>query len=531
MKYLLLMLLPLASHAAGGSTAGNGGDIVVCPNVPGQPEYRLLDFYEMDFYDKKTPLLPAEPAAPEEKVRLVIQDIARQSPLRGEAYIDELNHFWERATIKNEVPEIKDSRHLMLPTGCHVEQVMVQKRADNVPSYEVNGPLWNKLSPVEKAGTILHEIIYGEAIELGRENSTGTRAFLRYLLRDNTWKEKRDGIYEIARDTKVNRWMESVLDSGEVLLAIPDRGRCGVRLLTGRWIIRCGRFGPHISVNTDEMKRVISVMETDGGGLLYALDGNVVGLPYPLFDYNHGYNRALFTGFTPAEDIFYQDPWLKVWCEGLHEVDLARAQDAVEGRFDLTKSFLNNCERSKTHGWPQILLQGEWREFTGWSYHLGRSVGGYISTDLQFVKPEEFTVLGQTLLAGSIMHRDGWRFLEEPEGKPFPKNFRVLGQSCDISKKINLGISEEDDKTQWTYLHFYTGGYCSLKVNGAQMPVGNLKIRPDGTVLSVAPAKKTKLKIYQKHDDGKSTIELEEVDEYQTIYPYKPGVFSWWENP
>ena len=118
---------------AGGSTAGNGGSSVVCSNEPGQPASRLLEFYEMDYYDHAKPQLPIGLGKPEIIAAMFLNDLAKHSPLRAEAFQDELQEFWSRTTIKDSLPDIHDIRNIVLPQGCHLEQIVIQHRENGIP--------------------------------------------------------------------------------------------------------------------------------------------------------------------------------------------------------------------------------------------------------------------------------------------------------------------------------------------------------------------------------------------------------------
>lgn len=73
--------------------------------------------------------------------------------------------------------DIPDSGNIVIPKGCTIEQIANQSAplyADD-PRYIIDQSLWSLLDNQNRAGLILHEIIYREAIELGHDNSVSTR--------------------------------------------------------------------------------------------------------------------------------------------------------------------------------------------------------------------------------------------------------------------------------------------------------------------------------------------------------------------
>lgn len=187
-------LLVLTSQAAlagggseGGSNVGNGGDGIVCKIPGGKKTVELLDYYEArtQLKDPKTgQAIRMDFGAPglsvDEIVELLISRVAEVSPERAERYRAQARTFMgETQFLPNaDLTDIPDSLHAAVPSNCEIKQLVNQRKKPFAMQarYNVDKTLWDLMaSNASKAGTILHEVIYREAIEAGQTNSVPTR--------------------------------------------------------------------------------------------------------------------------------------------------------------------------------------------------------------------------------------------------------------------------------------------------------------------------------------------------------------------
>ncbi len=184
MKKILttLLLFPLVLVAAarrGGSTGG--GYAVYCEEpISRVVSVRLLDYYEADLL---LPELKLDLGDGNSEVDLAQNVLARLRVLdakRADAYSAKVRRFlMDTRFIQENVPDVNDYGFAPLGDGCVLKQVAVQNLVP-IPEgkkYTINKPLWDRLSTVDKAGLILHELVYEEALSLGQKDSRNSRYF------------------------------------------------------------------------------------------------------------------------------------------------------------------------------------------------------------------------------------------------------------------------------------------------------------------------------------------------------------------
>ncbi len=181
-----------------GDKAGNGGDVVDCRRTVWVPDngqmdghwetagtIELLDFYEGRVIRKIERDLGTDTLSVEEKLELAIERIEKLDPGRALLYRKWISEFWNEALFLDGINliDVNDSDHVALPQNCQVTQIAIQKKPEfpEDPYYIINQDLWQALDNDGKAGLVLHEIAYREAIAEGHENSVNTRYLVQHL--------------------------------------------------------------------------------------------------------------------------------------------------------------------------------------------------------------------------------------------------------------------------------------------------------------------------------------------------------------
>lgn len=186
MNYLLGLMV-LAAFASpsfageGGANVGNGGDGVLCTDVNGNKTVELLDYYEARVLRGISPNLGDPTLSVDEQVELLLSRLAPVSPLRAEQYLRQAKAFMsETAFVPGaRLVDVPDSNHMVIPENCAVIQVVIQQkiRFKQDKRYIVDEDIWNLMDNANKAGMIVHEVIYREAIVNGQQESVRTRYF------------------------------------------------------------------------------------------------------------------------------------------------------------------------------------------------------------------------------------------------------------------------------------------------------------------------------------------------------------------
>ena len=165
--------------ADGGKIIGNGGKGFVCPEESGQRVY-LLDYIKAT-HDWNLYIIPATGNDEYEKAKELAKRISVFDPIRSKYYVAAINDFKSNHQLINyhDFTYISDYEEYTLPKGCTVEIIINQKmpRFAEDKRYRINNDLWRELSLDDRAGLILHEIIYREAMLLGQKTANNVVYF------------------------------------------------------------------------------------------------------------------------------------------------------------------------------------------------------------------------------------------------------------------------------------------------------------------------------------------------------------------
>lgn len=168
----------------GGNEVGNGGDVVVCSE-----SIELLDFYESRV--KTGTEISVTGATETEIIKTLLTHLKTVDPKRAELFEKEAGKFVERTNFMKgaKLTDIPDSHHLFLPSqkDCKIEQIAILEKSGK--TFLVNLDLWERLSPLQKAGLIMHEVIYDHFSVLGEKNSIKARSYNSFIFGLNS-KEK-----------------------------------------------------------------------------------------------------------------------------------------------------------------------------------------------------------------------------------------------------------------------------------------------------------------------------------------------------
>lgn len=169
-----------AFTATGGSTGG--GNVVSCTDpLTGLKTHRLLDYYEAETLMPE--LLPDLSGGKTEleKVDFVLSRLEKHDAKRAQKYRVIAHDFFKNTQfILNKVlPDINDHGYVPKESHCVIEQLAVQNISPfpQAKKYVIRDEFWKKLSVEDRAGLILHEVIYEEAMAMGQKTSRNSRYF------------------------------------------------------------------------------------------------------------------------------------------------------------------------------------------------------------------------------------------------------------------------------------------------------------------------------------------------------------------
>ena len=161
---LVLFALP----ASAGNRVGNGGDVVICPE-----KSTLLDFYE------RPPVAAAGAKDYQAILAQRIAALAKAAPKLAEQYGRRAKSIGNEIDFKADVKltDVKDSLHAFEPDddNCKVRQIAIRQNQPVGKRFLIDDRSWKALDAQNKAGLILHEIIYEHLAKLGQTDSRKVR--------------------------------------------------------------------------------------------------------------------------------------------------------------------------------------------------------------------------------------------------------------------------------------------------------------------------------------------------------------------
>lgn len=186
LTYLILALsFPMLAFASG-STIGNGGNGVLCNKGMPNQTIEVLDYYELRLNGGSIQLNSSIG-----NYLVILNELFNRwqivAPKRMDLYRKWLKDFSQEAGFVPgvNIPSINDTGIVTLAANCELTGLAFQRSDDEVypgsNRYIINKDLWVLLPEEQKAGLVLHELIYREAIHLAHRTSYPTRYFNGYL--------------------------------------------------------------------------------------------------------------------------------------------------------------------------------------------------------------------------------------------------------------------------------------------------------------------------------------------------------------
>lgn len=190
MKSILLavmMTITASTLAASGTTVGNGGNSIVCKDITGKiASVEILDFFEVRANGLE---LKLNEQLPDYK-NILNENLDRWqniAPLRVKQYKKWLSEFESETLFVSggDIPSIPDTGSVILPAGCDLKPIAFQRPNSEiypgVKRYTISKDLWDLMDKIQRAGLVMHELIYREGILANHSTSFPTRYFNGYL--------------------------------------------------------------------------------------------------------------------------------------------------------------------------------------------------------------------------------------------------------------------------------------------------------------------------------------------------------------
>lgn len=246
-----------------GNVVGNGGNAVVCKE-PGTGIFRsaeLLDYYEARILRNLSIKMDSE----RDEVERAAKAVSRLKHLdanKVEQWTKRIREFKSQASFVSGVTltSIPDANPVAIPNGCELQQAAIRRAVvyDGESTFLVNKDIWEKLSDDDKAGLILHEVIYEDHAQIGEKTSNSAR-FLNATLASDDIAKWNAGRY-VTFLSKLNSKNETFEWQGLMLLLIETNvdkeGHVDSRIPLGEWSY--GRCDSEFYLDVAKKQRRIS---------------------------------------------------------------------------------------------------------------------------------------------------------------------------------------------------------------------------------------------------------------------------------
>jgi hypothetical protein len=211
MKTFLIVLLSFYSlFAHGGRIVDNGGTVIFCDNVPGQPRFQTLDTYEFTQVNDLKYIDGLQKLTAPEMLTRVMRRFLDQ-PIRDRDLVLEVyyNFFFDLGVEEGvELTYIDDAYPFMLPKDCRLVQAMIHVRNPSPlqKKYYVNGEIWRQLDDLNRAMLVTHEVVYTIAAASGDQADSRNVRYMNGLLwsQQLDWMAKTAPSFEVIWDSEVH---------------------------------------------------------------------------------------------------------------------------------------------------------------------------------------------------------------------------------------------------------------------------------------------------------------------------------------
>jgi hypothetical protein len=377
--------------AKAGNENGNGGDAVVCRNAKQEIiSAELLDYYEARVMRGIT--IELNTSGYGYKILMALDRIKNLAPLRYARYRELADKFSSEAKWIPGIAlvDIPDSQETFIPRGCAVEQVAVQARP-RFPEdsyYTISKDIWDKMDDTSKAGLILHEIIYREALAQTQPHTNSI--YVRYF------------------NSYISSKKLAGLNVGQYFGVLQQAQLRGAEKIQG------------VIVPAEDIP---SPRDFNSAGFATALRGKSLefrGQTLELSEYSVGfYPSGALRGFTPKIGLklnvgkldldflpqhsllFYEDGTLMNGSVNEFDVETASYRvhcGANRGCGPLRIEFYDNSDKVETvegyrenPGWVEILQDNEWYEGFGYKFNFDEE-GMPMAPILESEKEEDISI-------------------------------------------------------------------------------------------------------------------------------------------
>jgi hypothetical protein len=192
---ITIITLFLFNLSFAGDRAGNGGDVVVCPE-----KVVMLDYYEAQ---KRNIFIKMQGRDIREKVYAALERYKRLDTFGyfrmrdiTELLVKDIENFEKNKSANqvltfftdDQLTDISDSNEITLPRGCYIDQLIISNPTafTFTKMFTINRAQWEKLNDDQKSLAIIHEVLYWHMYKNGWNDSRFAR-FINSILNSDLY--------------------------------------------------------------------------------------------------------------------------------------------------------------------------------------------------------------------------------------------------------------------------------------------------------------------------------------------------------
>lgn len=162
---------PIKGDVVSGIDRGHGGVGVLC-ETPVSTRVRLLDFYELERNQGYSIDVLETSIEPMDAVYVALDKLATFNPqLANELRKSAFSFYDDISKVGKHDNLTSDFGEFWISDECGLVQIVVQKEG----RYFVAEKFYQLMAPMDRAGLILHEVLYEKALQKGQSNSQNVR--------------------------------------------------------------------------------------------------------------------------------------------------------------------------------------------------------------------------------------------------------------------------------------------------------------------------------------------------------------------
>ncbi len=211
-QFISLALLTLAPLAFSQDRAGNGGDAIIC-NENGKTSVEVKDYWEYSQMINNLKIDLGPGISYTEKVEYALNRLSKVDSVRAEKLMERFRDSTFLAFVsRGQIPVVDDSpSYLKVDGDKYCNEVQVAFQILHPKQFQskvlIDKTIFMQFDEVNKAGLILHELIYEQDIKLNNAKDSDTIRWFNYVISSNILK-----VFDDVKNGKSQKYADLISD-------------------------------------------------------------------------------------------------------------------------------------------------------------------------------------------------------------------------------------------------------------------------------------------------------------------------------